>query len=225
MLYFSVPLVIEHLGQFLSQIIILLTSSTCTLLDCDGGDRIDELSAVEKEQDRFVRSTKRLARPERSSLAGLFAAHSVRDMKLRAPTATSRRRTNSPASFSHPSLESRQQPHRSSRNGAEQHDRPGHACLISRSRSNGFPPSTIKHQKFRPPTATPPLPRSHPSTVDPNESSPRMAIMQSHGSARLKSEIDYLQHKLKRHGETSKSVRIQDGRVRTHSRSYLIDAH
>ncbi|CAM4745105.1 unnamed protein product [Rotaria magnacalcarata] len=74
---------------------------------------------------------------------------------------------------------------------------------------NGFRPSTVRHQKSRLSTATPQRNSAH---REHQESLPKSAIMQAHASAKLKSEIDHINSKLKRHEDSTKHFRAQSSR-------------
>ncbi|CAF0925039.1 unnamed protein product [Rotaria sordida] len=74
---------------------------------------------------------------------------------------------------------------------------------------NGFRPSTVRHQKLRLTTATA---QRNNIYNDNKDSPPKTPFIQSHASAKLKSEIDHISSKLRKHGESSASFRFQNNR-------------
>ena len=86
---------------------------------------------------------------------------------------------------------------------------------------NGFRPSTVRHQKFRLTTAT--AQRSN-NSYENKDLPPKSAFTQSHASAKLRSEIDHINNQLKTLGESTKTLRPHNSRVRRiFSSSYLIN--
>jgi hypothetical protein len=77
---------------------------------------------------------------------------------------------------------------------------------------NGFRPSTVRHQKLRLTTAT----TQRNTNYHENKELPsKSAVIQSHSSAKLKSEIDQINNKLiKQNKELSKTLRFPNNRVR-----------
>ncbi|UJR26300.1 hypothetical protein I4U23_007638 [Adineta vaga] len=145
---------------------------------------------------------------------GVFAANSIHEPRSISNHHTTgldlpnQIRHNSVASFFYPPLDSKQH-HLSEQyySMPDKNDNSNDSYLTLNNRRNGFPPSNIRHQKMRSMTSSPLCQRTchHPSET--KDSSTKSSIMQSHASARLKSEIEYLQHKLKRQEEMSKSIR------------------
>ena len=83
--------------------------------------------------------------------------------------------------------------------------------LTSSGIRNGFRPSTIRHRKLRLATANA---QRNSNLHENRESPPKSAIVESHASARLKSEIDHINGQLQKHKESSKSLHLPRSRVR-----------
>jgi CRISPR/Cas system CMR-associated protein Cmr5 small subunit len=73
---------------------------------------------------------------------------------------------------------------------------------------NGFRPSTIRHHKLRLTTAV------SQRNNENKDSLPKVTFIPSQASAKLKSEIDHINNKLIKTKESSKSLRLQNIRVR-----------
>lgn len=78
---------------------------------------------------------------------------------------------------------------------------------------NGFPPSAVRRQRLRIATASAQQRPRNPSAH--RDTPPKSAFSQSHASARLRSEIDHINSKLKHHGEAHRNGRLQSTRVNT----------
>lgn len=79
---------------------------------------------------------------------------------------------------------------------------------------NGFRPSAVRRQKSRAATAAPKQVNARIENKEPPPPPlPKSIVMQSHASAKLKSEIDHINSKLKKHGESNKNFRSPSNRV------------
>jgi len=76
---------------------------------------------------------------------------------------------------------------------------------------NGFRPSTIRHHKLRLTTA---ISQRNNHNNENKDSLPKLTFTPSQASAKLKSEIDHINNKLIKTKESSKSLRLQNIRVR-----------
>jgi len=162
---------------------------------------------------------------------GLFAANTIHQTKyprnhlITGPALLPRFRNNISPSLLFALSEQRQhqlQQHRSSQNEIEQYypidkynsssiDSSNNSRVTLNRKTNGFPPSIVRHQKLRSATSTSQRNSIHYENKD---SPTKSAFSQSHASARLRSEIDYLNNKLRRNEELSKSLGLRDSRVR-----------
>jgi hypothetical protein len=77
---------------------------------------------------------------------------------------------------------------------------------------NGFRPSTVRHQKLRLTTASTHANNNH-YYYEKKDSPPKSAFIQSHASAKLKSEINHMNNKLIRSKETNRNFLLQSSRV------------
>ncbi|CAF1087588.1 unnamed protein product [Adineta ricciae] len=146
---------------------------------------------------------------------GLFAANDIYELQPTnapypiEPVPAIRLRNNSLASFFYSSLESKQQQTEQYNSMADS----SHSLTLNNQR-NAFPPSNVRHHKMAFTSSSPTQQRTHSRSHlgESKDTSTKASIMQSHASARLKSEVDYLRHKLKKHEEISRSVRLRDHR-------------
>ncbi|CAF2356874.1 unnamed protein product [Rotaria sp. Silwood2] len=160
---------------------------------------------------------------------GLFAADTIHEVKstrnhlINVPALSPQFRNNASTSVLFASAEQNHhqlQQYRSSTNEIQQYypldgnnastiDSSNDSRLTMNGIRNGFRPSTVRHQKYRLTTATA---QRNNIQYENKDSPPKSAFVQSHASAKLKSEIDHLNNKLRKHGESSASFRYQNNR-------------